>query len=126
MNEESDETDKAKNDAPESLIELRGLRKSYNIGRPNEAEVLHGLDLSVARGEFAALIGPTPTRCGTSCTSWPRASTVPLTSAPPRTCGHRSRGCRKPATATTRCAWPRPSTAFPPTLANAAPLAATP
>ena len=58
MNAESNDTDEAKNDAPESLIELRGLRKSYNIGRPNEAEVLHGLDLNVARGEFAALIGP--------------------------------------------------------------------
>jgi lipoprotein-releasing system ATP-binding protein len=40
------------------LITLRGLRKSYNVGRPNAAEVLHGLDLSLQRGEFAALIGP--------------------------------------------------------------------
>ena len=40
------------------LVALRGLRKSYNVGRPNEAEVLHGLDLTIARGEFAALIGP--------------------------------------------------------------------
>jgi lipoprotein-releasing system ATP-binding protein len=40
------------------LIHLQGLRKSYNIGRPNEAEVLHGLDLELASGEFAALIGP--------------------------------------------------------------------
>ena len=58
MNAESNETNKAKDSAPESLIELRGLRKSYNIGRPNEAEVLHGLDLHIGRGEFAALIGP--------------------------------------------------------------------
>jgi lipoprotein-releasing system ATP-binding protein len=42
----------------EPLITLTGLRKSYNLGRPNEAEVLHGLDLRVARGEFVALIGP--------------------------------------------------------------------
>ena len=40
------------------LIELRQVRKSYNIGRPNEAEVLHGIDLHVAHGEFLALIGP--------------------------------------------------------------------
>lgn len=40
------------------LIELRQVRKSYNIGRPNEAEVLHGIDLHVAHGEFVALIGP--------------------------------------------------------------------
>ena len=41
-----------------ALIELSGLRKSYNLGRPNEAEVLHGLALRLARGEFVALIGP--------------------------------------------------------------------
>jgi lipoprotein-releasing system ATP-binding protein len=43
---------------PGRLIELEGIRKSYNIGLPNEAEVLHGLSFSVGRGEFAALIGP--------------------------------------------------------------------
>ena len=40
------------------LIALDGVRKSYNLGLPNEAEVLHGVSLSLARGEFAALIGP--------------------------------------------------------------------
>ena len=40
------------------LIALDGIRKSYNLGLPNEAEVLHGLSFSVGRGEFAALIGP--------------------------------------------------------------------
>ena len=40
------------------LIELADVRKSYNIGLPNEAEVLHGLSLKVDRGEFVALIGP--------------------------------------------------------------------
>jgi lipoprotein-releasing system ATP-binding protein len=40
------------------LVALRALRKSYNVGRPNEAEVLHGIDLDLARGEFVALIGP--------------------------------------------------------------------
>ena len=34
------------------------MRKRYNIGRPNEAEVLHGISLSVGVGEFVALIGP--------------------------------------------------------------------
>jgi lipoprotein-releasing system ATP-binding protein len=43
---------------PGELVALTGLRKSYNVGRPNEAEVLHGLDLTLARGEFVALIGP--------------------------------------------------------------------
>jgi lipoprotein-releasing system ATP-binding protein len=40
------------------LIELDGLRKSYNLGLPNETEVLHGLSFRIGRGEFAALIGP--------------------------------------------------------------------
>jgi lipoprotein-releasing system ATP-binding protein len=40
------------------LIQLEGVRKRYNVGRPNEAEVLHGISLTLARGEFAALIGP--------------------------------------------------------------------
>jgi lipoprotein-releasing system ATP-binding protein len=40
------------------LLSLRGLRKTYNAGRPNEVEVLHGIELTLARGEFAALIGP--------------------------------------------------------------------
>jgi lipoprotein-releasing system ATP-binding protein len=39
-------------------VRLSGLRKSYGIGTPVEAEVLHGIDLEVGRGEFAALIGP--------------------------------------------------------------------
>jgi lipoprotein-releasing system ATP-binding protein len=43
---------------PGSLIELSDVRKSYNLGRPNVAEVLHGLSLRVDRGEFIALIGP--------------------------------------------------------------------
>ena len=40
------------------IVEIEGLRKSYNIGTPVEAEVLHGIDLVLMRSEFAALIGP--------------------------------------------------------------------
>jgi len=40
------------------LIELGAVGKTYNLGRPNQAEVLHGVSLSIARGEFVALIGP--------------------------------------------------------------------
>ena len=43
---------------PAALLELDGVRKSYNVGLPNEAEVLHGLSFRIGRGEFAALIGP--------------------------------------------------------------------
>ena len=40
------------------LIQLTDIRKRYNVGLPNEAEVLHGVSLTLARGEFVALIGP--------------------------------------------------------------------
>lgn len=43
---------------PAVLLELDGVRKSYNLGLPNETEVLHGLSLRIGRGEFVALIGP--------------------------------------------------------------------
>ena len=41
-----------------ALIALDAIRKSYNVGRPSEAEVLHGLQLQVGAGEFIALMGP--------------------------------------------------------------------
>ena len=40
------------------VLKLVGLRKSYNVGLPTEAEVLHGLDFSLGRRDFAALVGP--------------------------------------------------------------------
>ncbi len=40
------------------LIELAGIRKSYGTGTEVEVEVLHGIDLVLRAGEFAALIGP--------------------------------------------------------------------
>ena len=40
------------------LIALSDVRKSYNQGLPNEAEILHGLNLQVQHGEFVALMGP--------------------------------------------------------------------
>ena len=39
-------------------LRLSGVRKSYGVGTPVEIEVLHGIDLTLRRGEFAALIGP--------------------------------------------------------------------
>jgi lipoprotein-releasing system ATP-binding protein len=40
------------------VLRLTGLRKSYATGTAVEIEVLHGIDLTLAHGEFAALIGP--------------------------------------------------------------------
>lgn len=42
----------------ETVLALRGVRKSYHLGLRNEVEVLHGIDLSLARDDFCALIGP--------------------------------------------------------------------
>ena len=39
------------------LIEMHGIRKSYYIGKPNELELLHGIDLTVYPGEFVAIVG---------------------------------------------------------------------
>jgi lipoprotein-releasing system ATP-binding protein len=43
---------------PPLLVELADVHKRYNVGLPSEAEVLHGIDLRIANGEFVALIGP--------------------------------------------------------------------
>jgi lipoprotein-releasing system ATP-binding protein len=40
------------------LLELIDVHKSYNIGTPIEAEILHGLNINIGAGEFVALIGP--------------------------------------------------------------------
>lgn len=42
----------------QDVLKLVQLRKSYNIGQPNEIEVLHGIDLTIRENDFAALIGP--------------------------------------------------------------------
>ena len=42
---------------PEPLISMRGIRKSFYIGQPNELEILHGIDLDVYPGEFVAVVG---------------------------------------------------------------------
>ncbi|HJV88598.1 MAG TPA: ABC transporter ATP-binding protein [Noviherbaspirillum sp.] len=42
----------------DDVLRLEQIRKSYAIGTPAETEVLHGIDLSLKRGEFCALIGP--------------------------------------------------------------------
>jgi putative ABC transport system ATP-binding protein len=40
-----------------ALIEFRDIRKSYRMGE-EDLEVLHGISMSVERGEFIAMMGP--------------------------------------------------------------------
>ena len=47
----------SEHEGAQEVLRLEGIRKSYNVGRPTEVEVLHGLDLSLQRRDFAALVG---------------------------------------------------------------------
>ena len=40
------------------VLELQGIEKAYNHGKPSEIAVLRGVDLTVARGEVVALVAP--------------------------------------------------------------------
>ncbi|MEO7323430.1 MAG: ABC transporter ATP-binding protein [Dokdonella sp.] len=40
------------------VVRLQGVRKSFNVGEPNETEILHGIDMTLNRGEFCAVMGP--------------------------------------------------------------------
>ena len=44
--------------SPTSVLELQGIRKSFNVGEANETEILHGIDLTLMEGEFCAVVGP--------------------------------------------------------------------
>ena len=39
------------------VIMMKDIVKTYNLGAPNELEILHGLDLSVNRREFVSIVG---------------------------------------------------------------------
>ncbi len=41
----------------DTLVSLRNLSKTYQRG-PEKIEVLHGIDLDIAKGDFVALMGP--------------------------------------------------------------------
>ncbi|MCU0911725.1 MAG: ABC transporter ATP-binding protein [Rhodobacteraceae bacterium] len=41
-----------------AALELSGIEKAYNRGRPGEVAVLRGVDLAVAPGEVVALVAP--------------------------------------------------------------------
>ncbi|MBE5870862.1 MAG: ABC transporter ATP-binding protein [Lachnospiraceae bacterium] len=39
------------------MIDLSGIVKRFYIGKPNELEILHGIDLKVRAGEFVSIVG---------------------------------------------------------------------
>ncbi|MCD8109435.1 MAG: ABC transporter ATP-binding protein [Clostridiales bacterium] len=39
------------------MIQMKHIIKRFYIGQPNELEILHGIDLSVQRGEFISIVG---------------------------------------------------------------------
>ena len=41
-----------------AVLDLKGLTKTYNAGKPNEVAVLRGVDLHVDNGEVVALVAP--------------------------------------------------------------------
>ncbi|MBB5515984.1 lipoprotein-releasing system ATP-binding protein [Rubricella aquisinus] len=42
----------------DAVLTLKGIEKTYNIGKPNAVQVLHGVDLTLQRGEIVGLIAP--------------------------------------------------------------------
>ena len=45
-------------EATQEVLLLQAIKKSYNVGKATETEVLHGIDMQVAKSDFTALIGP--------------------------------------------------------------------
>lgn len=44
-------------DRSREVIRMEGIVKRYFEGRPNELEILHGIDLTVKQGDFVAIVG---------------------------------------------------------------------
>lgn len=40
------------------VLNLSQITKGYNLGKPNEVKVLHGIDLTLGEGEVVALVAP--------------------------------------------------------------------
>lgn len=47
----------AQEQVQEHVIFLNGIVKRFYIGKPNELEILHGINLEVERGEFVSIVG---------------------------------------------------------------------
>ncbi|MFY1670853.1 ABC transporter ATP-binding protein [Plantactinospora sp. WMMB334] len=73
-------------------VELRGVTKVFNAGRPDEVTALDGVDLTVGRGEFVSLIGPSG--CGKSTLLRLVADLVPPTAGTVRVADRSARQAR--------------------------------
>ena len=40
-----------------NLIKMQGIKKSFNIGKENELEILHGINFDVNEGDFVSVVG---------------------------------------------------------------------
>jgi lipoprotein-releasing system ATP-binding protein len=45
-------------DSSDVVVGLQNVRKAFNVGTGIETEVLHGIDLTLHRGDFCAVMGP--------------------------------------------------------------------
>lgn len=48
--------------ASPAIIDLQGIVKRFYIGKPNELEILHGIDLQVQEGQFVSIVGESGSR----------------------------------------------------------------
>ena len=46
----------------DTIIDLRHIVKRFFVGKPNELEILHGIDLQVKKGEFLLSLSRTRLR----------------------------------------------------------------
>ncbi|MEN3613507.1 ABC transporter ATP-binding protein [Plantactinospora sp. ZYX-F-223] len=74
-------------------VELAGVTKVFNAGRPDEVTALDGVDLTVGRGEFVSLIGPSG--CGKSTLLRLVADLVPPTGGTVRVADRSARQARR-------------------------------
>ena len=50
--------DKPNTTSAPRVVHLQDVCKSFNVGLPNEIEILHHINFSLFRGEFCAVMGP--------------------------------------------------------------------
>ncbi|MFI3176511.1 MAG: ABC transporter ATP-binding protein [Eubacteriales bacterium] len=46
-----------KSNEKKPVIQMRDIVKTFNVGEPNEIEILHGIDLDIYEGEFVSIVG---------------------------------------------------------------------